>query len=776
MFKGTAKLKFSAQKPFKWLTVAFIGGFTSFAFAVSGEVTKIGDTTHIEFSGRAQWNYELERPEEKLFILNIEPFDEATVTRLSSWKGAHISRIKVNKNGSDGRYKVEFHVADSSVETFDYLTDDPSRVIVDFYRDEVKVAPAPPVQEKKKTVKKASGGERKPASELLIVSDDSTPYSSPETNQVVSGESGPERGIFDGSDPDYARFLMKDYEISEEAIIASRQNIYIRFPMLKMPHNRLSDLLENRPDYVIRPQDSQENKEARLLLTLSKKKRFSTFLKTYEYFTTKYPTSTYDEIVRNLAAEVHYDLYLSTKDKYHYTEFQKISQYLMENYAGSDLSERNHLLLAYSDLKEKNYTETIRQLLSYLERYKAGDEYEPANFALSESYLGMQQYDKAQEVLANIEANSKLPSAVAEAKFRQGDILFFQKKYKLAANVYKEAMQKYPKFRTTYPNGLYNLAESEFWMGRYQESLSTYVEFVKDFPNHYHGGYALTRIGELLEILGASTEKIIGALLESRFRYGDHPGSQVARIRLISQQMKGMKEKELSKSLTEIKEIAKGSPLPRMEEFTTLKIADGLHRRKEFARAVNYLKDYYQKNPMTTSLDFFRRRIANEMSDVVKIKVDSQEFIGALEYVKANSHTWLRGSDRVDIPFFVAESFEQASVLDEAERGYKEVLVRLEKMAGTQEEKERRVHEHLPKMAEVKLRLAKVSLDQRKYKESDEYLKKITQHEDLSADDYIEMIRVSAKVNERRGLLRLAKHDLEKLVENWKGQASKLGP
>src|SRR5690606_30991202 len=114
------------------------------------------------------------------------------------------------------------------------------------------------------------------------------------------------------------------------------------------------------PEYVIRPQDTQENKEARLLLTLHDKKRHATFLKTYQYFINKYPKSDYDEIIRHLAAEVYSDLYKKEQKLSDLNAAKGIYTYLIEKYPDSVLTENTELLLAYNELEQKNGIETIR--------------------------------------------------------------------------------------------------------------------------------------------------------------------------------------------------------------------------------------------------------------------------------------------------------------------------------------------------------------------------------------------------------------------------------
>src|SRR5262249_28017409 len=160
----------------------------------------------------------------------------------------------------------------AGVEAFDYLTDDPSRLIVDFYKKtepEKQVADAAPAAPataaKAKGKKHAAGkikgnqaykdvpaGDRKPAGHEFLKLEKASP-------EDVSLHFG----IYDAGDDNYDRFRIKDYEIREDAVIASRGNIYLPFPMLKMNISQLDKLMEQQPEYVIHAKDSRENKEAR---------------------------------------------------------------------------------------------------------------------------------------------------------------------------------------------------------------------------------------------------------------------------------------------------------------------------------------------------------------------------------------------------------------------------------------------------------------------------------------------------------------------------------
>ncbi|MEO0336316.1 MAG: hypothetical protein AAF202_07970, partial [Pseudomonadota bacterium] len=288
----------------------------SAAASVSGTIGRVGDATHLEFSGLKDWKYRLDPTSNTVVELFVPPFDEKTLVELQTWTDRFVDRIEVDKNAPDGQYKLTIRLKRADVETFDYLTDEPSRLIVDIFEQpqvaETSKPPAPkvaskpkgPVRDKRRAKLKGDdkdGSQREPSGEL-----DADIEEIDFKNRFVNDDY-PQRGVFDGGDPDYSRFRLAEDKIKESSIIASRENIYIRFPMLIMPSSELGQLLGTRPNYVIKSRETQENKEARLLLTLYKKERIGLFFKAYNYFKKAYPDSIYDEIVTHLAAELQFD-------------------------------------------------------------------------------------------------------------------------------------------------------------------------------------------------------------------------------------------------------------------------------------------------------------------------------------------------------------------------------------------------------------------------------------------------------------------------------------
>lgn len=748
---------------------------------VDGAISKVGDATHMQFTGTQEWKYQVKRIDSNTIKVIVPNISEKTAMSFKAWAGALIEDIKVSK-GPDTSKELTIKLANKNAVSFDYLTDEPSRLVIDFFLDSEKVA-AEEKQRKKIAASKKVARRLKKAKEQAAIKKSkgytkknrslaSTELIRIEKKKKEKESKYPKAGVFDGGDKDFSRFYIKDYEIKEESIIASQQNIYIRFPMLKMKLERLKDLRTNTPEYLINPKASAENKEARFLLKLYENKRYGAFQKTYGYFMKKYPDSIYKEIIMNVYAEVHMNLYQQKKIPYHYQEFTRTYRKLLALYPKSILSERINLLLAYFQLEKREAIETIRSFKAFIEKYPNSDESDNARKALADGFLFLNKPKEAFEVYQSLETSAVKKASAIEASYRMGDVFFEQKDYKKSIEYYLRALKKFPEHGFVFPNAHYNLAESYFWTGEYKESLNNYVEFLKRFPSHEHGGFALTRIGELLDILGADKTRVMGAFLESYFRYRKSPGSEVSRIRLITQRLKGMKEKEAQKALQEMRDIANSSKLPRILEFTNLMVADGLHQRGEYKKSLETLVTYYQRNPTSSNLEFFRRRILRNIADVIKEGVVKKDFLDVLRVHGEYSKTWLRHSDRIDVPFFLANSYEMAGVYKDAETILKGIKKSLVKIKGTRKELERKVNEHLPTLDEVHLRLAAVNLSQRKYIEAYNNLRLVGN--DLNDDEKIEKIELQAQVAMHRLEPKKARRYLDQLIEKWEGSPKKL--
>ena len=94
-------------------------------------------------------------------------------------------------------------------------------------------------------------------------------------------------------------FRLKDYQIKEEAIIASRQNIYSKISLCLNCHSKdLKKFTMINQNMKSQKKTPSINEEARLILALYKRKRYGAFMKVYNYLCRQVHKETpYDEII-----------------------------------------------------------------------------------------------------------------------------------------------------------------------------------------------------------------------------------------------------------------------------------------------------------------------------------------------------------------------------------------------------------------------------------------------------------------------------------------------
>ena len=553
--------------------------------SIHGDISRVVDTAHLEFEGMKSWNFEITRPENNKIVLTIPPFDAATEAKLSAFTDPMIQSVTVVRSGPDANYQVVFELAGSNVESFDYLTDDPSRLIIDFYKKTAESSkPAAQTAEEdpekefvagqktskpnakkagsSRVAKKLAKRNREPAGDEVLHADE-------DTGQAVEGPLETHFGAFDAGDTNFDRFRVKDYETREDAILASAHNIYLNFPMLKMPVSRLEKLISDEPEYVIHEKPDKENKEARLLALLYQRHRDHMFLKTFAYFEGKYPESEYLEILRNMAAHIHLMEWRGSGKKEEYEYARDLYIELLRKYPDSPLRERNDLILGYMRLERGEALATLQHFQAFVEKYPRSAELPQARKAMAEALILMRKYDDALTGYRSIAKDfAKTPDG-PEAHYRLGDVEFSRENWPAAIKTYSQVLKDLPQYARIFPNAHFNKAEALFWNKDYKASLDEFISFLTLFPTHPYGGYAMTRIGEIMGILGVDTRRSMGAFLESSFRYPDNPGAKVARLRMLTQQMKSMRPKDLKKALLEIQNSINEVHLPGMEEFST---------------------------------------------------------------------------------------------------------------------------------------------------------------------------------------------------------------
>lgn len=557
------------------------------AVEVGVDIMRIGDATHFEFSGATDWKYELKRDEQNgsRLVLRLKGLKPEAVGKLRGLADSLIKSVKINEKGVDDSTEVLFQITDKT-DYFDYISDQPTRLILDFFPKEPSAKEAASAEAKAATVlpeKAAAEGKtsttaaakpaasakkaRMPAGDGLLVAKGELPEG-PTLAEQISSKKDFNHGIFDGGDPEFRRFSIKEYEIKEDAIIASKANFYLPFPMLELGVPQLKAVLSVPPTYEVIPSETRENKEARVLLQLFTKKERALFLKAADEFLNERPNSSYNEMIRYMVADAHFDIYRASNSVQDFETAMNHYLALTEKYPDSPMVPRTLLLMGYSYLDRNDNFGALKIFQRFTRLFPNSKHINRVNISIAEAYQHLNRFDETFKLLDEIEKTGTTEWGREEAAFRKGDVFFRAQNDDAAIREYKAAIKRYPAAANRFPNAWYNIAEAQFRKGEFRDCLDSYRAFLQRFPDHDHGGYAMTRMGELLGILGAPVAKIEGAFMESYFRYRATPGAGVARIRLLTSRMPTMKEKELSSALHEIGEITKkyaGRPLSKRE-------------------------------------------------------------------------------------------------------------------------------------------------------------------------------------------------------------------
>lgn len=747
------------------------------ASSLTGSMSFQADTVHAEFEGRPTWDYKLERKSENgahFVELTLETLDPKSAKTFESFKSQLVKSVRVQNQATDKKTKVRFELASEGVEFFDYLTDQPSRLIVDFFvTEETKkkqVAKAPAAKPASAPTKAQAAplqSERSPAADTLVIAQNG-----------ASADLGPgvaKTGIFDGADPNYERFSIKDYEIKEESILRARDNDYIPFPMLFRNHEAFDQVKQAQSIYEISPKaNDEENKMARLLLTLFERKRDAVYLKTLNWFKEKYPDSQYNDLLAYMTGDVLLRRWSESGDIAHYEDAVKAYQDAVKNFPKAPPAERTSLMLGVLAMDRGDTLSAIR----FFESHVANDAIpmqtpfskELAKLGAAVSYLRLFKGPEALKILEDLEKNAKTEAIRVDAAYRKGDVYTSSKQFVKAIEEYQNAQKKYPQASVNYPGAVFNQAEALFWTGQYLPSLEKFREFVIKHPSDDHAPFAMTRLGELMEVLGADPTRVVGAYLETFFRYGENPKAMIARLRLLSTRMKGMKPKEAEGAVKEIMSLAKNSDLPNIGPFSTILVADGFTSRGEYTKSIDLLTDFYQKNPTLPDLEPIRKRIVSNVAEKLKTEVDRGDFIQALKTHQQYADSWLRGANRLDVRFLLGQAFEMAGVPAEAQVHYQEVLNRKLAAKGTPEEKSQKLLSYLPSEESLHLRLAEVAERQRNYQKSYDHLKLIKDPTIMTEAEQVERVDLAVRLLENRGDLDSAIRYLTELLKTWQGQ------
>lgn len=756
------------------------------ATTINGLVKNQGETFNFELAGQKNWDYDLTRVKDKGHTkvqLMVKALNEDSISKIKNIENPYVQSINVQKQTAEGKWLVEFVLKNDNVDTFDYLTDQPSKLIVDFYVNEnaqEKLLEKEEIKPKKSknTVKAKTPAAKK---DIAVTADgeetkDRKPAQADHLDLDQAGgiETSAllKNGLSSGSDSFLERFVIKDIEINERSILKSDNNYYLKFPVLETEFSFWNKMKANPPIYQFQPNKTEENKQVRLLKMLFDKKRYLVFKKTAEWFENKYPKSEYLESIAFMKSDALLEMWKQNKQDTTYDQAQFSYLQAIEKYPKSALAERTSLMLGLLAADRSDYMTAIRRFNNHIENpnYKDRMSSDYAKLGLGLSFSKIKKLEEAVGILNKLEVESKNPAIQAEAAYRRGDFYFEDKKFAEAIANYKLALSKYSSYENLFPNANFNQMEAYFWTKKYKESHQAGLDFVAKFHAHPHAPYAMTRVAELLDILGAEQSKAVGAYLETYFRYGDNPKTIVARLHLFSTRMKSMKDEEAKQTFAKMEELAKKSDLANVDQFKTVMIADGFTRRGDHKKAIEILAEFFQKNPNRPDSKQVTRRIVYNIFDEIKEFSDTGKHKEVLKTFQRYSDTWLSHNDRIDTDFYLGLAYDSAGDYEVALEKYLKIQKNIQAIKGTVKEKWVAVTENLPSEDNLNLHIADMNFQMKNYQQAYQLLEKIKEPHLLSEADQVLRIQMASSLYEQKGDTETAMRYLSELARVWNGK------
>lgn len=751
---------------FFW-TFVIVFVFSSRIWAqVQIQARTMDDTSRLSLSGVADWQYKIQESRnrgEKYFSIQIDKIKEEELQSVKNFRDSRIERVRVLKGENDG-VVLEIYPTSNAMTVFDYQTESPKALVFDIFKEKATASTSP-----KKKVTKVDPHAQKLAK--FLAPDQVVNSRSPAATDQPIDASGANKtqeaflGVRDGADPNYSRFEITPDEIKEMSLIKSERQIYLHFPGRYTEDNLAKRILDERPGCEVEGKNNRETQSARLFCKLYNQEKYAVALRTLDFIRKEFPDSKHMAYLELMEADIFFRLWRKEGSTGMFDRaITKFKTHLIKQ-PKSPERHRLLMLIGLSYMDRGNYLDTLSSFQTGVRTNPDSPYLWKMRMAIAESLRRLGKIDEALEEYSFIEDNPASGNLGVEARYKRGDAFFAMKDYSNAVKEYRDAVQKYPTKWSDGPNAFFNSAESQFWLKNYQVSLEAFKEYLRKFPSDSYSGYAMTRIGEILEILGAPEKKYVGAFLEAMFRYPNTPGATIAKIHVTTKRFPILKQKEIETFQKEIKQTNLDQ-LEGLDLFLVLKQSDGFLERKDFDQGLKDLLGYYQKNTLSPHLPLIKGRIVHNFVAQMREFNSKKDPIETVRLYTNQKQTWFKGSERVDLRYETGVAFENLSLYDEA----KNLLSEAVKMRDSFKDKElmrRLANEWLPKPEQIRLRLAEVSYKSGDLKAARNHLNEIEDMAQLSLAEHVEGTLLFSELAEKQERYEDAEKALLALQDHW---------
>lgn len=311
-----------------------------------------------------------------------------------------------------------------------------------------------------------------------------------------------------------------------------------------------------------------------------------------------------------------------------------------------------------------------------------------------EAFYQIKLYDEAREIFEEyVELRKDIPVSnfsdrrlVSVAAYRLGDLEFRRNNYKAAIDNYTKAFVLGPRVRKfsfegnwlpedvrVFPHVLFNRSEAQLRLGREDAALRDLRAFHFVDPSHPDSGLIYYRIGDVLDSLGASESKVLGAWRECIFKVPNTLGGRLCLARKAAHEMARTAPARWPRLIADIEDAAKtevgkneGFSKDELEVYLNIILADAFIKVNQPYQALlrldplrnrevsRYLGAWYREYFMTSVVGYLRRLVdEGKHREVIK------------EYARRRTALFLEQS-RHDALFYVATAYTRLGLLEDA--------------------------------------------------------------------------------------------------------------
>jgi TolA-binding protein len=390
---------------------------------------------------------------------------------------------------------------------------------------------------------------------------------------------------------------------------------------------------------------------------------------------------------------------------------------------------------------------------------------------LIRSLIGANQVAEARREIEDLKSTTcqKSQACQIKADLLLSDIAIYREDWAEAEKIFNQMKKTYPIEEVKEERYFYNYASVLFRQKKFLDALDMYLEFITRYPNDQFAGYALTRIGEIIDVNSTNYNRAIGAYLEANFRYGTQVGSTAlfARIRLLEKQLASLKGRSRQVAINEILELSKKAKLPLAEDFGNFIVSEALQKSGEYDQALSYLVDNYRSRPNhPLSKKYFE--IIQDIQSKKLVLMSSKKPFEALKYHELMQIDWLKDTKRPDVSYALAESYYNLGDYKTAEKNYQITIDLISSFNfDTIQNQVFLKKQNLPSLSYLLLRLADAQKLQKKWQSVETTIGKLDSLGlNLSQKEQIERASLLAQVLQEKGQSEYALrylHDMKKM-------------